>query len=40
MDADEIDWEWQEMRLHLRLRDIDGDAFETLFQEIGKCALG
>ena len=36
MDADEIDWAWQEMRLHVRLGESDGDAFETLFQDIGK----
>jgi hypothetical protein len=40
MDANDIDWEWQEMRLQLRLRDIDGDAFETLFQDIGKALWG
>jgi hypothetical protein len=40
MDADEIDWAWQEMRLHMRLRDSDGDAFETLFQDIGKALWG
>jgi hypothetical protein len=36
MDADEIDWEWQAMGLRQRLTEIDGDAFESLFQEIGK----
>ncbi len=40
MDDDEIDWEWQEMRLQLLLRDVDGDAFETLFQDIGKALWG
>ncbi|MFT8246767.1 ABC-three component system protein [Roseomonas sp. BN140053] len=40
MDADEIDWAWQEMHLHVRLRDSDGDAFETLFQDIGKALWG
>ena len=40
MDADEIDWSWQEIHLHLRLREIDGDAFETLFQDIGKALWG
>ena len=30
MDADEIDWAWQEMHLHVPFRDSDGDAFETL----------
>ncbi|MBN9564265.1 MAG: hypothetical protein J0H14_26590 [Alphaproteobacteria bacterium] len=40
MDADEIDWMWQEMHLQLRLRDVDGDAFETLFQDIGKALWG
>ncbi len=40
MDGDEIDWALQELRLHVRLRDIDGDAFETLFQDIGKALWG
>lgn len=40
MDGDEIDWAWQEVHLQLRLRDIDGDAFETLFQDIGKALWG
>ena len=40
MDADEFDWAWQEMRLQVQLRDIDGDAFETLFQNIGKAIWG
>jgi hypothetical protein len=40
MDADEIDWAWQELHLQLRLRDVDGDAFETLFQDIGKALWG
>jgi hypothetical protein len=40
MDADEIDWKWQAMHLRLRLGDIDGDAFETLFQDIGKALWG
>lgn len=40
MDADEIDWAWQEIHLHVRLRDSDGDAFETLFQDIGKALWG
>jgi hypothetical protein len=40
MDADEIDWAWQELHLHVRLRDIDGNAFETLFQDIGKALWG
>jgi hypothetical protein len=40
MDADEIDWAWQQMHLHVRLRDSDGDAFETLFQDIGKALWG
>ena len=40
MDADEIDWAWQEMHLHVRLRDSDGDVFETLFQDIGKALWG
>ncbi|MBV8795883.1 MAG: hypothetical protein JO136_13205, partial [Hyphomicrobiales bacterium] len=37
---DEIDWAWQEIHLQLRLRDIDGEAFETLFQDIGKARWG
>jgi hypothetical protein len=40
MDADEIDWEWQAMRLQLQLQNIDGHAFETLFQNIGKALWG
>lgn len=40
MDTDEIDWEWQKIHLHLRLRDADGAAFETLFQDIGKARWG
>lgn len=40
MDDDEIDWAWQELHLRVRLRDIDGDAFETLFQDIGKALWG
>jgi hypothetical protein len=40
MDADEIDWAWQEMHLQVRLRDSDGDALETLFQDIGKALWG
>lgn len=40
MDADEIDWAWQELHLKVKLRDIDGTAFEALFQEIGKALWG
>lgn len=40
MDADELDWAWQELHLQVRLRDIDGDAFETLFQDIGRALWG
>ncbi|HXT07620.1 MAG TPA: ABC-three component system protein [Roseiarcus sp.] len=40
MDADDIDWSWQQLHLHLTLRDIDGNAFETLFQDIGKALWG
>jgi hypothetical protein len=40
MDADEIDWMWQEMHLHRRLGEVDGDAFETLFQDIGTARWG
>lgn len=40
MDASDIDWQWQAMRLKLRLTEIDGDAFESLFQEIGKALWG
>jgi hypothetical protein len=40
MDPDEIDWAWQEMRLIVRLGNIDGDAVETLFQDIGKALWG
>jgi hypothetical protein len=40
MDPDEIDWAWQEMHLRDRLKDSDGDAFETLFQDVGKALWG
>jgi hypothetical protein len=40
MDTDDIDWEWQELRLKLRLNEIDGDAFESFFQDIGKTLWG
>lgn len=40
MDADEIDWEWQAMCLRQHLSEIDGDAFESFFQEIGKALWG
>jgi hypothetical protein len=40
MDADAIDWEWQAMCLRQRLTEVDGDAFESLFQEIGKALWG
>jgi hypothetical protein len=40
MAADDIDWAWQELHLRLRLQEIHGEAFEALFQEIGKALLG
>jgi hypothetical protein len=40
MDADEIDWEWQAISLKLRLTEIDGDTFESFFQDIGKALWG
>ena len=40
MNADELDWEWQKLKLQNRLTEVDGDAFETLFQEIGKARWG
>jgi hypothetical protein len=40
MDADAIDWEWQAMCLRQRLTEVDGDAFESLFQEIAKALWG
>jgi hypothetical protein len=40
MDDEEIDWEWQAMRLRLRLTEIDGDTFESFFQDIGKALWG
>jgi hypothetical protein len=40
MEADQIDWAWQEMRRDSHLKDIDGDAFESLFQDIGKALWG
>jgi hypothetical protein len=40
MNADDIDWEWQAMMIRLRLTEIDGDAFESFFQDIGKALWG
>ena len=40
MAVDDLDWMLQELRLQVRLRDIDGDAFETLFQSIGRALWG
>jgi hypothetical protein len=40
MGADEIDWEWQAIRMRLRLTEIDGDAFESFFQDIGRALWG
>jgi hypothetical protein len=40
MSPDEIDWEWQKGRLQVRLSEVDGDAFETLFQEIAAALWG
>jgi hypothetical protein len=40
VDASDIDWEWQAMHLRLRLTEIDGDAFESFFQDIGRALWG
>ena len=40
MSADQHDWEWQEIRLRARLCEIDGEAFESLFQSICKNLWG
>jgi hypothetical protein len=40
MIPDEIDWEWQRGRLQVRLSEVDGDAFETLFQDIAGALWG
>jgi hypothetical protein len=36
----DIDWEWQKIRLENDLMKVDGDAFETRFQEIAKALWG
>ncbi len=30
------DWEWQRLKAESELKDLDGDAFETRFQEVAK----
>jgi hypothetical protein len=40
LDDDQHDWQWQELRLTIRLAEVDGDAFETLFQDIAKALWG
>jgi hypothetical protein len=40
MVDDDIDWAWQQMRLRQHLTEIDGDAFESFFQDIGKALWG
>jgi hypothetical protein len=40
VDDSDIDWEWQAMHLRLRLTEIDGDAFESFFQDIGRALWG
>jgi hypothetical protein len=40
MDADECDWEWQRLKLTVYLSEVDGDAFESLFQKIAKALWG
>lgn len=32
----DYDWEWQRLKAESELKDLDGDAFETRFQEIAK----
>jgi hypothetical protein len=38
MTEEEYEWEWQRLSLDRELANIDGDAFETLFQRIAKAA--
>jgi hypothetical protein len=40
MTPDDCDWEWQKLKLDNELGKMDGDAFETRFQEIAKAAWG
>jgi len=40
MSPDAIDWQWQKLRLTVQLSESDGDAFETLFQDIAKALWG
>lgn len=40
MTDDDYEWEWQKLRLQVQLSNIDGDAFESLFQSIAKSAWG
>jgi hypothetical protein len=40
MGFDEIDWQWQKLKLTVRLSETDGDAFETLFQDIAGALWG
>jgi len=35
-DQDEYDWQWQELKLQAKLASIDGNDFETVFQDIAK----
>jgi hypothetical protein len=35
-DEDNYDWQWQELKLQALLASVDGNAFETLFQNIAK----
>jgi len=35
-DEDDYDWQWQELKLQALLASVDGNAFETLFQNIAK----
>ncbi|WP_129221957.1 ABC-three component system protein [Lichenibacterium ramalinae] len=40
MCDDDFDWEWQKLRLMTILAEVDGDAFESLFQKIAKARWG
>ena len=33
---DDYDWEWQRLKAESELKDLDGDAFETRFQDVAK----
>jgi hypothetical protein len=38
--VEDLDWEWQKLCLKDKLGNTDGDAFESLFQDLAKAAWG